>query len=387
MKFSFEEKLSYNFHQIQRTFFPDLEVEAGPIPPKIIELGYILMTIRSNHLPEIFCFTEGAWTGRPPKSRSAILNAFVAKAFLNLPDTKHLIERLHSDKHLRLTCGFQSRTDIPSESVFSRTFAEIAKRELPQKIHETLIRFVAKDRVALHLSRDSTTIETRERPAFIGMKAETSKSKEKKNCPKKREHYHQKLPSLIQKQRNQSLEQLLQELPRECNVGSKKNSQGYVETWRGYKLHIDTVEGDLPVAALLTSASVHDSIVAIPLMRLSRQRVRACYQLMDAAYDAKDIREYIAGWGQKSLIDENPRRDRNKAAEMRKENLAQQKIHFTMPQKIRFKSRTAAERVNARLKDEFGGCNIRVRGATKVMCHLMFGLLVLTVDQIHRMLF
>jgi IS5 family transposase len=39
------------------------------------------------------------------------------------------------------------------------------------------------------------------------------------------------------------------------------------------------------------------------------------------------------------------------------------------------------ERVNARLKDEFGGSRIRVRGAAKVMAHLMLGVLALTVDQ------
>jgi IS5 family transposase len=47
----------------------------------------------------------------------------------------------------------------------------------------------------------------------------------------------------------------------------------------------------------------------------------------------------------------------------------------------RYKERTMVERVNARLKDEFGGNQIRVRGAAKVMAHLMFGVLALTVDQ------
>ena len=37
-----------------------------------------------------------------------------------------------------------------------------------------------------------------------------------------------------------------------------------------------------------------------------------------------------------------------------------------------------SERVNARLQDEFGGSPIRVRGAAKVMGHLMFLILVLT---------
>ena len=40
------------------------------------------------------------------------------------------------------------------------------------------------------------------------------------------------------------------------------------------------------------------------------------------------------------------------------------------------------ERVNGRLKDEFGGRYLRVRGPGKVWCHLMFGILALTVEQL-----
>jgi len=36
------------------------------------------------------------------------------------------------------------------------------------------------------------------------------------------------------------------------------------------------------------------------------------------------------------------------------------------------------------LKDEFGARHVRVRGATKVMAHLMFGVLALTADQLLR---
>ena len=43
------------------------------------------------------------------------------------------------------------------------------------------------------------------------------------------------------------------------------------------------------------------------------------------------------------------------------------------------------ERVFGRLKDEFGARQIRVRGPEKVMAHLMFGVLALTVDQLLRL--
>lgn len=36
------------------------------------------------------------------------------------------------------------------------------------------------------------------------------------------------------------------------------------------------------------------------------------------------------------------------------------------------------------VNDEFGGRFLRVRGAVKARCHLMFGVLAFTVDQILR---
>ena len=51
----------------------------------------------------------------------------------------------------------------------------------------------------------------------------------------------------------------------------------------------------------------------------------------------------------------------------------------------RYNERTVAERSNGRLKDDFGGETIRVQGATKVMSHLMFGILALAADQLMRL--
>jgi len=47
-------------------------------------------------------------------------------------------------------------------------------------------------------------------------------------------------------------------------------------------------------------------------------------------------------------------------------------------QRQRFGQRSASERVNGRLKEFFGGWTVRVRGAAKVMCHLMFGIVAIT---------
>ena len=49
------------------------------------------------------------------------------------------------------------------------------------------------------------------------------------------------------------LGEMLADLPTACDVGCKKNSKGYKETWTGYKLHIDVACGQIPVSCVLTS--------------------------------------------------------------------------------------------------------------------------------------
>jgi hypothetical protein len=59
-------------------------------------------------------------------------------------------------------------------------------------------------------------------------------------------------------------------------------------------------------------------------------------------------------------------------------------INMPDPDDAIYHFRTMVERVNARLKDEFGARFLRVRGAVKVKCHLMFGVVALAADQIFR---
>ena len=52
----------------------------------------------------------------------------------------------------------------------------------------------------------------------------------------------------------------------------------------------------------------------------------------------------------------------------------------------RYVVRSGSERINGRLKDEFGGRHVRVRGYDKVLAHLMFGMTVLTASQLMRLI-
>ena len=75
-------------------------------------------------------------------------------------------------------------------------------------------------------------------------------------------------------------------------------------------MHLDTADGGVPVSAILTSASLHDSQVAIPLVTITSQRVINLYDLMDAGYDVEAIAEHSRSLGHVPIIDKNPRRDK-----------------------------------------------------------------------------
>ena len=110
------------------------------------------------------------------------------------------------------------------------------------------------------------------------------------------------------------------------------------------------------------------------------------YDLMDSAYDAPQIREHSCALGHVPIIDINTRRNTALKEELKAESQRRQRIHFESPEDVRYHERSVVERVNGRLKDEFGGRMVRVRGHAKVMCHLMFGMLALTVDQLLRLI-
>ncbi|HEY5040660.1 MAG TPA: IS5/IS1182 family transposase, partial [Verrucomicrobiae bacterium] len=54
---------------------------------------------------------------------------------------------------------------IPSEPTFCRVFAEFAQDQLPQQIHEQMVKIHVGTKLVGHVSRDATAIEAPERPA------------------------------------------------------------------------------------------------------------------------------------------------------------------------------------------------------------------------------
>ena len=378
-------------HLAQQDLFPHLEKAIGPLTPQLKLVSSIVSLVPLSRL----LMARRAATGRPAKDRSALATAFVAKAVLNLPNTRDLMSRLRVDEALRRLCGWQSVRQIPHESKFSRAFAEFAATELPQQLHAAVIETTQRERLVGHIARDSTAIPAREHfqePA-AGKKEKKNKkpkkeqkgkvrqSKGKRGAPAVKQMKAGERGTRIQRQRGQKLDRMIAELPKQCDIGAKMDSKGNQQYWRGYKLHLDVADGQIPISALLTSASVHDSQVAIPLMTMTGGRVTHLYELMDSAYDANEIHAHIHGLEHVPIIAPHGRRGTKKPSQMPKVFPVIPTPELSPAQRERFKERTMIERVNARLKDEFGAHHLRVRGAVKVMAHLMFGVLALTVDQ------
>ncbi|MCY4303381.1 MAG: transposase, partial [Aestuariivita sp.] len=136
---------------------------------------------------------------------------------------------------------------------------------------------------------------------------------------------------------------------------------------------------------ILTSASLHDSQAAIPLARMTGDRLDHCYELMDAAYDSREIGAHARRAGRVAIIDANPRRDAERRARLAGEARAQRNAGHVRHDRVRYRQRSSVERVNSALKDSYGGRHVRVRGHTKVAGHLFFGVLALTVQQLMRL--
>jgi len=348
----------------QDRLFPALEEELGTLSPRHEQLVAVLALLGLEGSVE-----ARVGRGRPGHDRAHIARAFVAKAIFDLPHTRALIDRLGCDRVLRGLCGFESAAAVPDETVFSRACARFANSEFPQRVHAALIQRTVSGLLVGHLSRDASAIEAREKaqtkaaPVAPAPKSRPNRSGKAKPV--------EKMTRVERQCSGMTLEQMLAELPRGCDWGRKNNSKGKHVSWLGYKLHLDVADGQIPISCVLTSASVHDSQTAVPLATMSAQRITSCYDLMDSAYDTWQIHEYSRRLGHVAIIE-----PQNHGA-----NTAVLAPH----QRQRFRERTTVERVFSRLKEEFGGRFVGVRGAAKVMAHLMFGILALTADQILRL--
>ena len=220
--------------------------------------------------------------------------------------------------------------EVPSESTFSRAFGQFSSDNRPQTIHAALIKTHDGEKIAGHISRDATAIHAREKAVAKARPEEKTQSKPGAESNGGKRGRRRKddppapppEPKRLQQQLERDLEANLADLPTLCDWGCKKNSN--------------------------------------------------LYDLADAAYDAKQIREMSARLGHVPIIDDNPGRG--------------EKREFSPAEAVRYRERSAVERINSHLHEQHGGRHVHVRGPVKLAAHLAFGLVVIAAAQMLRML-
>ncbi len=327
-----------------------------------------LMDILNSLELERFDYGNTARVGRPSKDRVAMLRSFIAQKFLKISEMKGLIEILRSDRVLRNICGWHNVKDVPSEATFSRFLSEISNQEIMDKIYETNKNEWLLDKYFFHTSIDATTLAVRGRSGYRPV-AKSAKITHKKGRPKIGETRPAKELSVIEKQRTMTSEAGFSLVKQGLDFGTKRNSQGFQETNFGVKIHAEVAGNGVPVNIFISAASVHDSQVAIPLMKKNSLIFSRGFHLMDAGYDDKNIREFTP----LSLIDFNHRRNKNKDIVQRK---------FTEQEALIYNNRGNVERFNSEIKKILNTKYLNASSLAKAKSHV-YGAVLLIFAKYH----
>jgi len=372
-------KMSLKILNFEKTLFPVLQEDLGVLSPKEEKLMRIL------ELAQIELYVSEVKITNPPKHRKEIARALIAKAVYNLQTTRDLIDRLKVDRILRVICGWRYARCIPHESTFSRVFAQLADSKIADKTHQAFIKEYLSDTVFFYNSTDSTAIDVREKP----LKKEKAPKVKKKRGRKRKDDLSPAAPKELSVCNQQlamgSTTQMLQGISTFTDIGRKINAKGNGYSWIGGKLHLGVVDGDIPVTAIYTCASVHDSQVAIPVINETTRRVDYLYDLCDKAYDSQPIIAFSKRRGHTPIIDVNPRNCEETKVALEGDRLLL-KMGFSTPMSNHYNHRSSVERVNSYLKDSYGCKHVYVKGASKIASHLMFGVLALCIHQSIKLL-
>lgn len=372
-------KMWLKVRNLESTLFPYLEEALGELTLKESKL------IRILDFAQIEDFVSTVTTTNFSKHRQSIARAFVAKAVYNLETTRDLIDRLKADRTLRLICGWRYTYQIPHESTFSRAYDLMAHTKVADKAHQKFISEYLSDTLFFYNSTDSTAIEVREKPLRVKKEPKVKKKRGRKKkddltltAPKE-----EKLSTLQLSMSSTS--QMMSTISIDSNRGGKINSKGNGYYWIGGKLHLGVVDGDIPITALYTSASVHDSQVAIPVINETSNRVDYLYDLCDKGYDSETVKTFSRQRGHVPVIDVNPRNCEETKMAIEASRMLE-KMNFNTPMSNHYNHRSSVERVNSYLKDSFGCKHIYVKGGVKIASHLMFGVLALCIHQSIKLL-
>lgn len=276
--------------------------------------------------------------GRAGYTLSEIFGIMMLKQIYGVPTIKATLQLLEDNQNL---CTILNIEKIPSEATVSRLSKRIESVINISGLMERLITQYDFDmsRTIGHLSIDSTIVEAREKPMKINKSHPIGKRGRKKiGSEEQRQYLLRKAEEAICPLENPDV--TLSKLEKRCSITAKNNSKGKLQWFIGYKVHLAVDDFGVPITYAVTGACVHDSQVAIPLIKKVKQVSDFYYTLMDKGYDSQKIRDFVSSLGKVAIID-------NKAVRFRKA------LEMDKATAERFKARTTVERTNSELKDGF----------------------------------
>ncbi len=276
-------------------------------------------------------------TGRPGYGE-VLWKTYVAMTILNLSSFADLIRTLQNNPYIAIACGITNYKGIPTKFAYSRFIRKLSQpkfvvmvknvqRALTRKLYEILPNY------GKSVAIDSTDLKAWSN----GSKAPFSDT--------------------------------------DATWAVKADTAGKKKYFFGYKLHVlaDT-QYELPIAANLTTASLHDVRVASRVLQQARfaySRFHPNYVICDAGYSSNKLRSHI--------------KRQYRAEPIIKVNKAHKKSLFIETKEWRdlYGRRTSIERLFGRLK-QFRRLNyITVRRTRKVTVHCFLSLIVVQAQALH----
>lgn len=315
--------------------------------------------------------------GRDGYALLSILGIMLLKLLYQQRTMKGTLLLLHENGNLK---DMLAITGVPSEATVSRLSKEVEQIVQPSDLHQRVIQAYMESlgRLAVgHLSIDSTTIEAREKPVKIrAPKAKTLKRRGPKTKGSVEEQQYRERQAQLDQERiaylQESFETSLAKLEMRCSLTAKQNSKGKRQWFIGYKAYLATDDHGVPVSFAVTGASVHDSKVAVPLMKKTRETTEFLYVLLDKGYISPLINDYVDMIGRKAIID---RRAYKGVVADPLDPASQQ----------RYAARTTVERTNSELKDGFLPDTIYKRGS-RARYEIALAILLTTMKKVRNVL-
>ena len=315
--------------------------------------------------------------GRNGYALTSILGIMLLKLLYQMRTMKQTLLLLRENGNLK---DMLAITEVPSEATVSRLSREVERIVDPSSLHGRVVQAYAESlgRLAVgHLSIDSTIVEAREKPVKTRIpRAKTLEKRGRKAKGSVEEQQHRERQARHEQERiaylQESFEASLGKLELRCSVTAKQNSKGKKQWFIGYKAHLATDDYGVPMSFAVTGASVHDSQVAVPLMKKTRETADFLYALLDKGYVSPVINDYVDMIGRKAIID----RRAYKGVVADPLDPASQK---------RYAARTTVERTNSELKDGYLPDVIYKRGS-RARYEIALSVLLTTMKKVRNVL-